>query len=191
MCEDHPINRTPTFLTVVGLIVFALAGCGGDEGDDAATTRTTTDAPTASATKDGETESSAQESENDAEAAGQDGEGTEVVLDDSEFGEMLYDVDDQAIYVFELDKAEKSVCYDECAVAWPPVLTKGDPVAGKGVEASLLGTTERRDGTLQVTYAGKPLYYYAHEAPGEVRCHNVNLNGGFWWVVGADGEPLA
>jgi hypothetical protein len=35
-----------------------------------------------------------------------------------------------------------------------------------------------------VTHAGKPLYYYAHEAPGEVRCHNVDLNGGFWWVIG-------
>ena len=36
----------------------------------------------------------------------------------------------------------------------------------------------------------KPLYYYAHEGPGEVECHNVNLNGGFWWAVGADGERL-
>ena len=42
-----------------------------------------------------------------------------------------------------------------------------------------------------MTYGGRPLYYYAHEAPGEVRCHNVDLNGGFWWVVGRDGEPLA
>jgi len=47
---------------------------------------------------------------------------------------------------------------------------------------------KRRDGRLQVTYAGKPLYFYAHEAPGEVRCHNVNLNGGLWWVVGPDGK---
>ncbi len=70
----------------------------------------------------------------------------------------------------------------------PPVFTDGEPVAGKGVKASLLGTVKRRDGKLQVTYAGKPLYLYAHEGPGEVRCHNVKLNGGLWWVVGPDGK---
>ena len=57
-------------------------------------------------------------------------EGTEVVLGDSEFGEMLYDAIDQAIYVFERDKTDESVCYDECAAAWPPVVTSGEPVAG-------------------------------------------------------------
>ena len=45
-----------------------------------------------------------------------------------------------------------------------------------------------RDGTRQVTYAGKPLYFYAHEGPGQVRCHNVNADGGRWWVIGPDGE---
>ena len=46
----------------------------------------------------------------------------------------------------------------------------------------------RRDGRRQVTYAGKPLYYYAHEGPRQVLCHNVTLNGGLWWVVGVDGK---
>jgi predicted lipoprotein with Yx(FWY)xxD motif len=96
----------------------------------------------------------------------------------------------QAIYVFERDEEDKSNCYGDCAEAWPPVFTTGEPRAGTGVKRSLLGTTKRRDGKLQVTYAGKPLYYYAHEGPREVKCHNVNLNGGFWWVVGADGERI-
>ena len=65
------------------------------------------------------------------------------------------------------------------------------PKAGRGVDASLLGTVKRRDGKLQVTYADKPLYFYAHEQPGEVKCHNVDLNGGFWWVIGPDGERRA
>ena len=167
-------------------------GCGEDEGGDATAVATTPEEETDSA----EQESAVAEGETapaDQEAARTQGstKGTTVVLGDSEFGEMLYDADDQAIYVFERDTSEKSVCYGECAAAWPPVVSTGEPVAGKGVDASLLGTTERRDGTLQVTYGGKPLYYYAHEGPGEVRCHNVDLNGGFWWVVGADGEPLA
>ena len=50
---------------------------------------------------------------------------------------------------------------------------------------------ERRGGERQVTYAGRPLYYYVNEGPGEVRCHNVNLNGGLWWVVGPDGQRRA
>ncbi|HZL04366.1 MAG TPA: hypothetical protein VFE45_02915 [Coriobacteriia bacterium] len=39
-----------------------------------------------------------------------------------------------------------------------------------------------------MTYAGRPLYYYAHEGPGRVLCHNVHLNGGLWWVVGPNGK---
>jgi predicted lipoprotein with Yx(FWY)xxD motif len=117
--------------------------------------------------------------------------GTTVTLGGSEFGEMLFDSNRQAIYIFENDRKGKTVCYGECAEAWPPVVTKGRPVAGKGVAKRLLGTIERRDGTRQVTYAGQPLYYYAHEQPGEVLCHNVNLNGGFWWVIGPDGRRRA
>ena len=117
--------------------------------------------------------------------------GTEVRLARSEFGTMLFDSNRQAIYVFERDPDGRSVCYGECAEAWPPVFTEDEPVAGEGVKARLLGTVERRDGRLQVTYAGKPLYYYAHEGPGEVLCHNVHLNGGYWWVVGPDGRRRA
>ena len=101
---------------------------------------------------------------------------------------MLFDSKKQAIYIFEKDPEGETVCYDECAEAWPPVYTKGQPKAGGGVKDALLGTVKRRDGRLQVTYAGQPLYFYDHEGPGEVRCHNVNLNGGLWWVVGPDGK---
>jgi predicted lipoprotein with Yx(FWY)xxD motif len=112
---------------------------------------------------------------------------TTITAGDSEFGTMLFDSRDQAIYVFENDRDGRTVCYGECAEAWPPVFTEAEPEAGEGVDASLLGTVKRRGGKLQVTYAGKPLYFYAHEEPGEVKCHNVNLNGGFWWVLGPDG----
>jgi predicted lipoprotein with Yx(FWY)xxD motif len=164
-------------LLMIGLLVFAV-GCGEDDGGETTTA-------TAAA------EEGAPADDDKSQKAGASPKGTEVVLGDSQFGEMLYDANEQAIYVFERDTTAKSTCYDECAAAWPPVLASGEPVAGKGVDASLLGTTERRDGSAQVTYGGRPLYYYAHEEPGEVRCHNVDLNGGFWWVVGREGEPLA
>ena len=104
---------------------------------------------------------------------------------------MLFNSRRQAIYIFENDRRNRTNCYGACAKAWPPVYTRGEPRASDGVRASLLGTIERRDGRRQVTYAGKPLYYYVNEGPGEVRCHNVHLNGGLWWVVGPDGKRRA
>jgi predicted lipoprotein with Yx(FWY)xxD motif len=165
--------------------LLLLAGCGDDESTEPGSP-TTESAAKSEAPGEEKGEPSSQGGADQKEKPG-----TEIVAGDSEFGEMLYDSNDQAIYIFENDGEDETVCYDECAEAWPPVLTDGAPEAGDGVEGSLLGTIERDDGTIQVTYAGQPLYFYAHEAPGEVRCHNVDLNGGFWWVVGPDGERLA
>ena len=167
------MKRTATAV-LAGLA--AMAGCGGDGGDSASTTTTT--APPRQAP-----ESTVTGPEPAAEP-----KGTAVTVGDSEFGPMLFDSKKQAIYVFERDPKGESACYGECAEAWPPVLTKGEPRATGGVKQDLLGMVERRDGKLQVTYAGRPLYFYAHEGPGEVKCHNVNLNGGLWWVVGPDGR---
>lgn len=114
--------------------------------------------------------------------------GTKLVVRQSDYGRMLFNAEKQAIYIFENDTQGKSTCYGECARAWPPVFTKGKPVAGRGVREGLLGTTRRRNGKKQVTYDGKPLYYYAHEGPGQVLCHDVFLNGGYWWVVGPNGK---
>lgn len=166
--------------------LLLLAGCGEDESSEPGSSATTESAAKSETPGEEKGEPSAQGGADRKEKPG-----TEIVAGDSEFGEMLYDSNDQAIYIFENDGEDETVCYDECAEAWPPVLTDGDPEAGDGVEGSLLGTIERDDGATQVTYAGQPLYFYAHEAPGEVRCHNVDLNGGFWWVVGPDGERLA
>ena len=162
---------------------LALAGCGGDDGS-APKEETPGPAPPAAQ----QTETTDKEKGGQKDAGGEREAGTEVIAAGSEFGDMLYGADKQAIYIFENDPKGKSVCYDDCAEAWPPVYTDGAPQAGEGVKAGLLGTTKRRDGKEQVTYNGKPLYFYAHEAPGEVRCHNVELNGGLWWVVGPDGE---
>ena len=158
-----------------------LAACGDEETESPVAA-----APTATTAAPAETATPAATAREQAPA-----EGTEIVLGDSRFGTMLFDTRKQAIYIFEKDSDGETVCYDECAEAWPPVYTDGEPVAGKGVKASLLGTIERKDGKRQVTYAGKPLYFYAHEGPGEVLCHNVNLNGGLWWVVAPDGKRRA
>jgi predicted lipoprotein with Yx(FWY)xxD motif len=104
-------------------------------------------------------------------------------------GSFLVDDKGMTLYLFTKDTPNTTVCYDKCAVAWPPLLTSGDPVAGEGVDASLLGTTNRTDGTIQVTYNGWPLYYYEKDkAPGDVTGQDV---GGVWYVVSAEGDQVA
>ncbi len=115
--------------------------------------------------------------------------GTRVILVDSDFGPMLFGADGQAIYLFDLESTSQPRCHDECAAAWPPVLTTGEPVAGDGVRAALLGRTRRDDGSTQVTYGGHPLYFYAHEDPWQVLCHDFFDYGGTWFVVQPDGAP--
>lgn len=91
---------------------------------------------------------------------------------------MLFNDEKQAIYIWELEESTKPECYGDCAEKWPPVLTNGVPRAMDGVRGDLLSTTKRTDGTTQVTYNGRPLYYYAHEGAGEVKCHKVSTHGG-------------
>ena len=117
--------------------------------------------------------------------------GTTITTAASDFGEILFDGNQQAIYLFDKEASSTPECYDDCAAAWPPVLTTGAPVATGGIDGALLGTTARTDGTTQVTYAGHPLYYYVDEGPGEVKCHNVAGFGGLWLVITPTGAAAA
>jgi len=82
-----------------------------------------------------------------------------------------------------------SRCYGVCAKAWPPLLTTAAPLAGPGVEARLLGTTKRKNGTLQVTYNGHPLYYYEADKVGKIMCQHANMHGGLWLIIKPNGQP--
>ena len=105
------------------------------------------------------------------------------------YGSILFDGTGRVLYAFTRDRrGGPSRCYGDCAAAWPVYFAKGKLEAAKGVKQSLLGTTRRRDGRLQVTYNGWPLYYYAHEGRGEVKCQNVETHGGTWLVVRPDGK---
>jgi predicted lipoprotein with Yx(FWY)xxD motif len=116
----------------------------------------------------------------------------QIIAKDSEFGRVLFDANGQVVYVFEIDRPNRSECTSaECVKAWPPVLTRQPPTAGPGIDSGRLGTIRRSNGMLQVTYNGRPLYFYEHERRGEIKCHNVNLHGGLWWVVTPGGEPAA
>src|ERR671934_210442 len=103
----------------------------------------------------------------------------------SRYGRILFDGRGRVLYLFARDRGGRSSCYGACAKAWPPFLTKGAPKALAGVNAKLLGTTKRSDGTLQVTYAKHPLYYFSEDTkPGQIKCQNVsNFGGTFWHLI--------
>jgi predicted lipoprotein with Yx(FWY)xxD motif len=112
-----------------------------------------------------------------------------LTLRSTRYGRILFDGRGRVLYGFTRDRRRgPSRCYGACARAWPVYLARGTVVrAGPGVRKSLIGKTRRRDGRLQFTYNGWPLYYYAHEGPGEVRCQNVDQFGGLWLVVRPNG----
>ena len=83
-------------------------------------------------------------------------------------GRVIVDSKGFTLYDFHKDKGTTSSCYGGCAQVWPPLLSEGKPQAGEGAVASKLGTTKRKDGTAQVTYAGHPLYTYVTDTkPGD------------------------
>ena len=117
--------------------------------------------------------------------------GAIVRVVDSQFGRVVADRQGEALYLFDKEQGERSRCYGECAEVWPPLLAKGKPRAGSGARKGLLGTTRRRNGKLQVTYAGHPLYYFVDDSPGQILCHNVAEFGGLWLVVKPNGAAVS
>ena len=117
--------------------------------------------------------------------------GTKVAIGKTALGSILVDSRGITLYDFPPDKGTTSVCYGACAALWPPVLTHGKPVAGTGVHASLLGTTRRKDGKLEVTYNGHPLYYWVGDKkPGQTTGQGLNQFGGPWWVLSPAGKEI-
>jgi predicted lipoprotein with Yx(FWY)xxD motif len=109
----------------------------------------------------------------------------------SSLGAVLTDTTGRALYLFEKDASGKPACYEACAQAWPPLLTTGTPAAGAGVSMSLLGTVKRADGTVQVTYAGHPLYYFVSDTkPGDISGEGSQAFGGGWDLVSPAGKKV-
>ncbi len=170
------MSRWLAFALVVVLTGCAEASPDGGSADDAAT-----DSPTTSP-------SPAPSVVPTPSRSPKPPQGTEITTGPSDYGPMLFDARGQAIYLFETETTSTPECYGVCAAAWPPVLSKGEPDPRGDASGALLGTTKRRDGSLQVTYDGHPLYFYAHEEPGQVLCHDIEEYGGLWLVVTPAGD---
>jgi predicted lipoprotein with Yx(FWY)xxD motif len=103
-------------------------------------------------------------------------------------GHILADANGRTLYVFTKDAGATSSCYDKCAQSWPALLTLGQPTLGDGVVSSLISTTMRTDGTSQVTYNGRPVYYFAKDkAAGDTLGQS---RGKTWWVVSPEGNMI-
>lgn len=122
----------------------------------------------------------------DEEDAATAPEGPHIAVEETELGEILVDEAGMTVYLFTMDSPGESVCTDDCLDAWP--ILEGEYAAGPGVDADLLGTIERDDGTIQATYADWPLYFFAaDESPGDVQGQGVN---DVWFVIDPAGEPV-
>jgi predicted lipoprotein with Yx(FWY)xxD motif len=171
-------------LVITGGLVaaaLALAACGSSGSYGAATNATPTAAPTVAPITTSPSSSPSPQAT-----------GTVINAASSRLGQILVDSGGRTVYLFLADSGTTSNCNSAgCVQNWPPVLTKGTPQAGTGVSASLLGTTTRKDGTTEVTYAGHPLYYFiADKQAGQVSGQAIDAFGAPWYVVSPSGMQI-
>jgi len=166
--------RTKRFggLAIVAAALALVAACGSSNN-----TKSSANSPTMATNPNG--------------AGASSGAAAVVQTASGSLGTYLTDGAGRTLYLWVADKSGPSKCYGGCAQVWPPLLTNGAPTAGKGVDASKLGTTSRKDGTKQVTYNGNPLYAFAEDtAAHETKGEGNNGFGAKWWVVGPRGDAI-
>jgi predicted lipoprotein with Yx(FWY)xxD motif len=109
----------------------------------------------------------------------------------AKLGTVVANAKGMTLYLFRADKGRTSVCYGQCAVYWPPLLTTAAPKATAGVKRGLLGTTRRRDGKLQVTYRGHPLYLFVKDRKaGDTTGEGVDGFGAKWYALAPSGATI-
>ena len=109
----------------------------------------------------------------------------------SSLGRIVVDSHRMTLYLWLKDHRHGSHCYGACAKVWPPLITHVKPIAGRGIKASLLGTTKRKNGKLQVTYARHALYLYVKDKrPGQTKGEGSPAFGAKWYVVSPSGKKI-
>ena len=181
--------RTPSRRLLVLLcpfVAFALlvAACGDDDSStDAEADTSVSGADATGDTTDEPAEADADASTDESPA----GDATaDLQLATSDLGDILVDAGGNTLYLFVPDAQGDSTCYDQCEENWPVVPELA--TVGEGLDAALLGSTERTDGTIQATYNGWPLYRFANDTgPGDAAGQGVN---DVWYVIDAAGDAI-
>ena len=165
-------SRPLTFLAgaaAIPLVALTVAACGGGGGAATAATATSTSAPKTTSAPT-----------------------AMVRVANSRLGKILVDSQGRTLYLFKADSGNKSACSGPCATAWPPLLTGGKPTGGNGANASLVGTSPRSNGAVQVTYNGHPLYLFVKDhKPGDVNGQGVTAFGAAWFAVSPAGNQIS
>jgi predicted lipoprotein with Yx(FWY)xxD motif len=113
--------------------------------------------------------------------------GVKVSLRHTAKGKVLVGPNGHSLYDFSRDTKNHSNCDSTCRIYWHLLKSKHKPRAGTGVKQRLLGRTS----THQVTYRGKPLYYYVGDtAPGDILGEGSPQSGGVWYLVNAKGKSV-
>lgn len=177
------------FIPIIICIAFGLAACGGDgeSTDDTVTTVADTTAPTDTAAPETSATDAPDTSATDATDTTVDdsgGEADDVMLADSDLGQILVDAAGMTLYIFANDPPDTATCTGGCAGTWPPLLTDDDHAhVGDGLDDGMFTVVAG-----QLSFNGHPLYYYSGDsAPGDANGQGV---GGVWFVVGADGNAI-
>jgi predicted lipoprotein with Yx(FWY)xxD motif len=184
-------------LAVLAVAAIAIAGCGGGgsggySSGESSSGSSNENASSESSSGPGNRYGGSSESKNassESPPGAESGAGVVSLGNAQRLGMILVDSNGMTLYDFHKDKGTTSSCYGPCAEGWPPMLTEGEPTVGNGAMASKLGTTERKDGTMQVTYAGHPLYTFVEDKkPGEANGNDVSAFGGQWYALKGNGE---
>jgi predicted lipoprotein with Yx(FWY)xxD motif len=170
-------------LVLLAAMAIVVAGCGGDSNSSGGAYGGKGGAGYGGSdtTKSSETKPASSE--------GSDSAGVVSAAQVGDLGTVLVTAEGMTLYDFHKDKGAKSACYDACAAAWPPLLTDGNPQAQGPADRSMLGTTKRKDGTVQVTYNGWPLYtYIGDQKPGEANGNDIDQFGAEWYALQPNGQ---
>jgi predicted lipoprotein with Yx(FWY)xxD motif len=172
------VNRAVYALCLLVALAGVFAGCGGD-GDSGSSGSESASATTTPASDNEDASDEKPEKGAWGVVFGAEGEA---------LGLILYDLSGHTLYTFGRDKGSTSTCYGACAKTWPPALTEGKPRADGEAIPAKVGTTKRRDGTVQLTYAGHPLYTYSRDRSAEVNGNGIESFGGEWHAIRPNGE---
>jgi predicted lipoprotein with Yx(FWY)xxD motif len=174
------MRRYVAFAVVALAAVALLAGCGSKKSST-----------TSSSTTSNASGKSAGSSSGTSTSGSSGSSAAMVKTTKVDVGTVLVGTDGRTLYLFEKDHGTTSACSGACAQAWPPLTTGGAPKAAAGVKSSLLGTTKRGDGTMQVTYAGHPLYYFQGDsAAGQANGQGSKAFGAGWYVLAPSGKKI-
>jgi predicted lipoprotein with Yx(FWY)xxD motif len=168
--QRHPTSHRLRAALVLALITPLLVACGSASSGASSSGSSSIGSATTQSSGSGQSAAAANATVTTAKVAG--------------YGEALADAKGAALFLF----TGKAACTGSCAQQWTPLTVTGAPTAGSGVEASLLSTVKRDDGSQQVTYDGHALYTHPGMAAASVA--GTASGGGIWYLVATTGKAI-